>query len=54
MGRPQFSVYNATRAAIRNLARSRALDLRGTGIRVNALSLLGRPGLSLRLRPIRH
>ena len=38
MGMPQFSVYSASKAAIRNLARSWALDLRGTGIRVNVLS----------------
>lgn len=38
MGTPQFSVYSATKAAIRNFARSWALDLRGTGIRVNVLS----------------
>jgi len=38
MGTPQFSVYSATKAAIRNLARSWALDLRETGIRVNVLS----------------
>ncbi|MCW0182152.1 MAG: SDR family oxidoreductase [Zavarzinia sp.] len=38
MGTPQFSVYSASKAAIRNLARSWALDLRGTGIRVNVLS----------------
>lgn len=38
MGTPAFSVYSATKAAIRNLARSWALDLRGTGIRVNVLS----------------
>ncbi|MBZ9938938.1 glucose 1-dehydrogenase [Mesorhizobium sp. BR1-1-16] len=38
MGAPQFSVYSASKAAIRNLARSWALDLRGTGIRVNVLS----------------
>lgn len=38
MGTPQFSVYSATKAAIRNLARSWALDLRGTGIRINVLS----------------
>nr|WP_218823284.1 SDR family oxidoreductase [Inquilinus limosus] len=38
METPQFSVYSATKAAIRNLARNWALDLRGTGIRVNVLS----------------
>jgi NAD(P)-dependent dehydrogenase (short-subunit alcohol dehydrogenase family) len=38
MGTPQFSVYSATKAAIRNFARSWALDLSGTGIRVNVLS----------------
>ncbi|MFZ2869779.1 SDR family NAD(P)-dependent oxidoreductase [Zavarzinia sp.] len=38
MGTPQFSVYSASKAAVRNLARSWALDLRGTGIRVNVLS----------------
>ncbi|TCP91773.1 NAD(P)-dependent dehydrogenase (short-subunit alcohol dehydrogenase family) [Sphingomonas sp. PP-CE-1A-559] len=38
MGTPRFSVYSATKAAIRNFARSWALDLRGTGIRVNVLS----------------
>lgn len=38
MGTPQFSVYSASKAAIRNLARSWALDLQGTGIRVNVLS----------------
>lgn len=38
MGTPQFSVYSATKAAIRNLARSWAQDLIGTGIRVNVLS----------------
>ncbi|MDY6924815.1 MAG: SDR family oxidoreductase [Pseudomonadota bacterium] len=38
MGTPAFSLYSATKAAIRNLARSWALDLQGTGIRVNVLS----------------
>jgi NAD(P)-dependent dehydrogenase (short-subunit alcohol dehydrogenase family) len=38
MGTPAFSIYSASKAAIRNLARSWTLDLRGTGIRVNVLS----------------
>lgn len=38
MGTPAFSVYSATKAAVRNLARSWALDLRATGIRVNVMS----------------
>ena len=38
MGTPAFSVYSASKAAIRNLVRSWALDLKGTGIRVNVLS----------------
>jgi NAD(P)-dependent dehydrogenase (short-subunit alcohol dehydrogenase family) len=38
MGTPSFSVYSATKAAIRNFARSWIQDLRGTGIRVNVLS----------------
>jgi NAD(P)-dependent dehydrogenase (short-subunit alcohol dehydrogenase family) len=38
MGTPQFSIYSATKGAVRNLARSWAQDLRGTGIRVNVLS----------------
>ena len=38
MGTPAFSIYSATKAAIRNLARSWALDLKGKGIRVNVLS----------------
>lgn len=38
MGTPSFSIYSATKAAVRNLARSWALDLKGTGIRVNVLS----------------
>ena len=38
MGTAQFSIYSASKAAIRNLARSWALDLQGTGIRVNVLS----------------
>jgi NAD(P)-dependent dehydrogenase (short-subunit alcohol dehydrogenase family) len=38
MGTPAFSVYSATKAAIRNFARSWTLDLKGSGIRVNVLS----------------
>ncbi|MFT4955584.1 MAG: NAD(P)-dependent dehydrogenase (short-subunit alcohol dehydrogenase family) [Brevundimonas sp.] len=38
MGTPAFSIYSATKAAIRNLARSWALDLKGAGVRVNVLS----------------
>lgn len=37
-GTPGFSVYSASKAAVRNLARSWALDLQGTGIRVNVIS----------------
>lgn len=37
-GAPAFSVYGATKAAIRSFARNWALDLKGTGIRVNVLS----------------
>jgi NAD(P)-dependent dehydrogenase (short-subunit alcohol dehydrogenase family) len=37
-GTPAFSVYSATKAAVRNFARSWALDLRASGIRVNVLS----------------
>lgn len=37
-GMASLSVYGATKAAIRNLARSWILDLKGKGIRVNVLS----------------
>src|SRR6187402_2897498 len=37
-GTAAFSMYSASKAAVRNLARSWALDLRGTGIRINVLS----------------
>src|SRR3546814_8697896 len=37
-GAPAFSVYSASKAAVRNLAKSWAEDLKGTGIRVNVLS----------------
>ncbi|MGF6434932.1 SDR family NAD(P)-dependent oxidoreductase [Kosakonia sp. 1610] len=47
MGTPAFSIYSATKAAIRNFARSWALDMKGTGIRINVLSPGGTetPGL---------
>ena len=37
-GGPAFSVYSATKAAIRSFARNWAVDLKGRGIRVNAVS----------------
>jgi NAD(P)-dependent dehydrogenase (short-subunit alcohol dehydrogenase family) len=37
-GTPAFSVYSATKAAIRNFARTWVLDLKARGIRVNVLS----------------
>ncbi|XXH02121.1 Oxidoreductase asL5 [Hypoxylon texense] len=37
-GAPAMSMYSASKAAVRNLARSWAEDLKGTGIRVNVLS----------------
>jgi len=47
IGIPSFSVYNATKAAVRSFARSWILDLKGTGIRVNVLSPghISTPGL---------
>lgn len=44
---PAFSVYAATKAAIRNFARHWILDLKGRNIRVNALSPgpINTPGL---------
>lgn len=46
-GTASFSVYSASKAAVRNLARSWALDLKGTGIRVNVVSpgAIHTPGL---------
>src|ERR1700729_832862 len=37
-GAPTMSVYSASKAAVRNFARTWAEDLKGTGIRVNVLS----------------
>lgn len=37
-GTPEFSVYGATKAAVRSFARSWALDLKNHNIRVNAVS----------------
>lgn len=37
-GAPAFSAYSASKAAVRNLSRTWAEDLKGTGIRVNVLS----------------
>ena len=37
-GRPGMTAYSASKAAVRNLARTWAEDLKGTGIRVNVLS----------------
>ena len=38
MGTSNFSIYSATKAAVRNLARSWVLDLKGRAIRINTLS----------------
>jgi NAD(P)-dependent dehydrogenase (short-subunit alcohol dehydrogenase family) len=37
-GTADFGIYHARKAAIRNLARSWTLDLKGAGIRANVLS----------------
>lgn len=44
---PAFSIYSATKAAVRSFARGWTLDLKGRGIRVNALSPgpIATPGL---------
>jgi len=50
-GSPAFSVYNATKAAIRSFARSWIVDLKGRDIRINVLSPghTQTPGLSVLL-----
>jgi NAD(P)-dependent dehydrogenase (short-subunit alcohol dehydrogenase family) len=47
-GIPAFSVYDATKAAVRSFARGWIVDLKGSGIRVNVLSPghTDTPGLS--------
>jgi NAD(P)-dependent dehydrogenase (short-subunit alcohol dehydrogenase family) len=47
-GTPAFSIYNATKAAVRSFARSWTVDLKARNIRVNALSPgpIDTPGLS--------
>jgi NAD(P)-dependent dehydrogenase (short-subunit alcohol dehydrogenase family) len=49
MGTPAFSVYSASKAAVRSFARNWTLDLKGTGIRVNAISpgVVPTPGYEL-------
>ena len=37
-GAPAFTAYSASKAAVRNLARTWAEDLKGSGIRINVLS----------------
>ena len=47
-GFPQWSVYSATKAALRSFARTWAVDLKDRGIRVNAVSpgITDTPGLN--------
>ena len=54
-GTENFSVYSASKAAVRNFARSWALDLRMRGIRVNVISpgAVATPGLAS-LVPAEH
>lgn len=47
VGDAGFSVYGASKAALRQMARSWIMDLKGTGIRLNVLSLCGVPRASL-------
>ena len=52
-GTPAFSVYSASKAAVRNFARSWTLDLKARGIRVNVISPgpIKTPGLRRSRRP---
>ena len=54
-GTENFSVYSASKAAVRNFARSWVLDLRTRGIRVNVISpgAVATPGLA-GLVPLEH
>ena len=47
-GQARLSVYSATKAALRSFARTWTADLKGRGIRVNAISpgVIETPGLS--------
>ena len=49
VGTPAFSVYSATKAAVRSFARNWTLDLKDQGIRVNAVSpgVVPTPGYDL-------
>lgn len=49
VGTPAFSVYSATKAAVRSFARNWTLDLKGKGLRVNAVSpgVVPTPGYEL-------
>jgi NAD(P)-dependent dehydrogenase (short-subunit alcohol dehydrogenase family) len=55
-GWPGWSVYSATKAALRSFARSWTVDLKGRRIRVNAISpgVIETPGLNELLRPTKQ
>jgi len=58
-GSPAFSIYSASKAAVRNLARSWIVDLKGRNIRVNVVSpgvvpTPGYDGLGLNVEQIRE
>lgn len=50
-GNPAFSVYSATKAAVRSFARTWCVDLKDRGIRVNAISpgIVPTPGYNISL-----